>query len=358
VSIVNLGVDNQAIDAIRQSSWYGQRLPVYIHDGFDLNRFQPYINNRRDFVVQDHHSYFVFTDNDSKKPSIQHTKDIKGGIADAFSSAANGERRNLVIGEWSCALSEESLKDQKDKLQARKEFCTAQMQVYTNVTAGWMFWCLSASLFLGSITYVIIALKNEQCEFDPGWCFQHAVGTVLPTSFYSYGDIASSAQGQDLSAKARRMDYPNDAEVVSVLSQASGNGRHSQDAVDVSPGNSQHRFEAIYQRQSSGTSQPLAWNTTDPAVENWNSGKRDGISSPNYDPARRKGFDDGFQTAKVFAIYGASKLGFTEQYISEAIEMAQIRGTLSGESEKEYRSGFWLGLRHGESKVIETIKST
>jgi len=154
------------------------------------------------------------------------------------------------------------------------------------------------------------------------------------------------------------MDYPNDAEVVSVLSQASGDGHHSQDAVDVSPGNSQHRFEAIYQRQSSGTGQPSAWNTTDRAVENSNSGKRDSINSPNYDPARRKGFDDGFQTAKVFAIYGASKLGFTEQYISEAIEMAQIRGTLSGESEKEYRSGFWLGLRHGESKVIETIKST
>lgn len=297
----------------------------------------------------------MFTDNDSKKPSIQHTKDIKGGIADAFSSVANGERRNLVIGEWSCALSEESLKDQKDKLQARKEFCTAQMQVYTNVTAGWMFWCLSVCLFLGSLTYIIIALKNEQCEFDPGWCFQHAVGTVLPTSFYSYGDIASSTQGQGISAKARRMDYPNDAEVVSVLSQASGDGHHPQDVADASPSNSQHRFEAIYQRQSSGTGQPPACN---PAVENLNSGKRDGVNSPNYGPARRKGFDDGFQTSKVFAIYGASKLGFTEQYISEAIEMAQIRGTLSGESEKEYRIGFWLGLRHGESKVIETIKTT
>jgi hypothetical protein len=119
-------------------------MPVYIHDGFDLNRFVPYITGRRDFVIQDHHSYFVFTDDDTHKPATQHTNDVRGGIAEAFWSTASGERRNLIIGEWSCALTDESLKNQKDKVQARKDFCTAQMQVYTNVTAGWMFWCLSS----------------------------------------------------------------------------------------------------------------------------------------------------------------------------------------------------------------------
>ncbi|KAF5349484.1 hypothetical protein D9756_009035 [Leucocoprinus leucothites] len=304
--------DTQATDAIRQLSWYGQRLPIYIHDGFDLNRFVPYINNRQDFVIQDHHSYFVFTEDDSRKPSTQHTKDVKGGIADAFWSTAYGERRNLVIGEWSCALTDDSLKNQKDKILARKEFCTAQMQVYTNVTAGWMFW----------------SFKNEQCDFDPGWCLQHAIGTVLPSSFYSYGDITNSYQAQDTSAKARRMDYPTHGETTLILSQPSDGGRHPQRINGGSP----------------GTGAVTGISPT---------GSRNDDSSP-----RRKGFDDGFLTAKVFAIYGASKLGFTEQYVNEAFEMALSRGVVSSGSDQEYRTGFWLGLNYGESKVVEAIKST
>ncbi|KAF5344234.1 hypothetical protein D9756_001981 [Leucocoprinus leucothites] len=329
--------DTQATDAIRQLSWYGQRLPIYIHDGFDLNRFVPYINNRQDFVIQDHHSYFVFTEDDSRKPSTQHTKDVKGGIADAFWSTAYGERRNLVIGEWSCALTDDSLKNQKDKILARKEFCTAQMQVYTNVTAGWMFW----------------SFKNEQCDFDPGWCLQHAIGTVLPSSFYSYGDITNSYQAQDTSAKARRMDYPTHGETTLILSQPSDGGRHPQRINGGSPGTGQHRFEAIYQRQNNNTYQLPAGNDTGAVTGISPTGSRNDDSSP-----RRKGFDDGFLTAKVFAIYGASKLGFTEQYVNEAFEMALSRGVVSSGSDQEYRTGFWLGLNYGESKVVEAIKST
>ncbi|KAJ3566586.1 hypothetical protein NP233_g6906 [Leucocoprinus birnbaumii] len=324
----------QATDAIRQSSWYGQRLPVYIHDGFDLNRFVPYINNRQDFVVQDHHSYFVFTDDDSRKPSTQHTQDVKGGISNAFWNTAAGERRNLVIGEWSCALTDESLKNQKDKILARKEFCTAQMQVYSNVTAGWMFW----------------SFKDEQCDFDPGWCFQHAVGTVLPSSFFSYGDIANFYQVQDVSAKARRMDYPTDGEAALIL----GDGdRYPQLVNGASAGTGQHRFEAIYQRQAAGPGQPSLNNSDSTAVNSTVNRKGDDPTSP-----RRKGFDDGFQTAKVFAIYGASKLGFTEQYVNEALWMALSHGAVSSGSEQEYRTGFWLGLHYGESKIIDAIRST
>ncbi|KXN92012.1 Glucan 1,3-beta-glucosidase 3 [Leucoagaricus sp. SymC.cos] len=331
----------QATDAIRESSWYGQRMPVYIHDGFDLGRFGPYINNRPDFVIQDHHSYFVFTDDDSRKPAYQHTKDVKGGIASAFWNTASGERRNLVIGEWSCALTEESLKNHKDKVQARKDFCTAQMEVYSNVTAGWMFW----------------SLKNEQCDFDPGWCFQHAIGTVLPNTFYTYGDITNTYQAQAVSAQARRLEYPSDEEVTMILTQSSDDGRRPEAPKTGPTANAQHRFEAIHQRQNGDANQPPVWNGTAAMPGNTSTRNSDSSSNDSNSP-RRKGFVDGFQTAKVFAIYGMSKLGFTEQYINEALWMSTSRGAVPNGSEQEYRTGFLIGLKCGESKIIDAIRST
>lgn len=125
---------------MRQIPKYG-KMPIYIHDAFDINRFLPFVAGRRDFVVQDHHSYFVFTDSDSKTPANQQTANVRNGIADSFANASLAERRNLVIGEWSCALTEGSLSSQRDRIQAQKDFCTAQLETYSSVAAGWYFWC-------------------------------------------------------------------------------------------------------------------------------------------------------------------------------------------------------------------------
>jgi len=116
-------------------------LPLYLHDGFDLDRFSDYVAGRADFVVQDHHSYFVFTYSDRMEKAPQHTANIRGGIAESFSRVSDRQYRNLVIDEWSCALSPESLRNEDDVNQVRKDFCTAQLNVYTNTTAGWGFWC-------------------------------------------------------------------------------------------------------------------------------------------------------------------------------------------------------------------------
>jgi glucan 1,3-beta-glucosidase len=115
--------------------------PLYIHDAFDLQRFSDYVANRDDFVVQDHHSYFVFSPSDNSEPATEHTGDIEGAIAGSLAKASIQQRRNLVVDEWSCALSADSLARESDPDAARKEFCTGQMNVYANNTAGWGFWC-------------------------------------------------------------------------------------------------------------------------------------------------------------------------------------------------------------------------
>lgn len=132
--------DTQAMTAMRAVYPNSTTFPLYLHDGFDLDRFSNYVANRADFVVQDHHSYFVFTPQDDSEPASQHTSDIDGGIADSLQAASNRQRRNLVIDEFSCALTSDSLKNESDPNQARMEFCTGQTEVYANATAGWSFW--------------------------------------------------------------------------------------------------------------------------------------------------------------------------------------------------------------------------
>ena len=126
---------------MRAVSPLAKALPLYLHDGFDLNRFSDFVVGRTDFVVQDHHSYFVFTDNDRMEKGSQHITDVRGGIAQSLSQISDKQRRNLVINEWSCALDPKSLQNGDDVEQVRKDFSTAQLDVYTNTTAGWSFWC-------------------------------------------------------------------------------------------------------------------------------------------------------------------------------------------------------------------------
>lgn len=129
---------------MRNASIHAATIPLYLHNGFDLERFTDYVAGRTDFVVQDHHSYFVFTPSDEAEPASQHTGDIKGAISETLSRASLKQHRNIVIDEWSCALTPQSISHESDKDQARHDFCTGQLNVYTNATAGWSFWCESS----------------------------------------------------------------------------------------------------------------------------------------------------------------------------------------------------------------------
>ena len=84
--------DDHAIQTLRAIS---PTFPLYIHDGFDLKYFSDWVSKRTDFVVQDNHSYFVFSPQDAAEPASQHTNDVQTGVADRFVRASNQERRNL-----------------------------------------------------------------------------------------------------------------------------------------------------------------------------------------------------------------------------------------------------------------------
>lgn len=139
---------------MRQVSSAAAALPLYIHDGFNLEQYSQFVADRSDFVVQDHHSYFVFTPQDNAESASGHTKDIQSSISGSLASASDRQRRNLVVDEFSCALTEQSLSGEADPNQARRAFCEGQLQIYQNETAGWSFW--GALLVRSHLTSILI----------------------------------------------------------------------------------------------------------------------------------------------------------------------------------------------------------
>ena len=125
---------------MRNVSEAAQKLPLYMHDGFDADKFSTFLAPRTDFVVQDHHLYFVFTPSDDTESGTDHVADVEGAIAQSLVQTSTKLHRNLVVDEYSCELSPDSLKNEKNADQVRKTFCTDQMKVYSNATAGWSFW--------------------------------------------------------------------------------------------------------------------------------------------------------------------------------------------------------------------------
>ncbi|KAJ7710029.1 glycoside hydrolase [Mycena rosella] len=293
----------RAIFTMRQVSTAAEAFPIYIHDGFDLMRFSHFIANRTDFVVQDHHSYFVFTPLDESKPASQHTKEIETSLSASLATASANQRGNLVIDEWSCALTPKSLSSEPDEAVARQDFCTAQMEVYSTTTAGWSFW----------------AYKKEGCDTDPSWCFTTAVGTSLPSDFFVYTQSYNSPRSIGL------LDPPPMSDV---LSKPDASITPSTPATTPSRGRAsipfRHRLSTIYYRRS----------------------KRDTAEQQSS----TKGYSDGFLTAGIFYEYDGSRLGFTGQYVEDSIQ-ALGPDVIAPGTEGYYRAGFTRGLSDGEARL-------
>ncbi|TFK54965.1 cytoplasm protein [Heliocybe sulcata] len=173
---------SEAIDRMRHVSPQAANFPLYIHDGFDLGRFSRYIANRSDFVVQDHHSYFVYTSSDTAESASQHAADVQSSVLTDLQGSSTIAHQNLVVDEWSCALAPQSLAQEADKSGSQRRFCTDQLFAYSNTIAGWGFW----------------AYMKEDCDTDPGWCFKSAVGKYLPSAFSSYPTSTRQPDTQDL----------------------------------------------------------------------------------------------------------------------------------------------------------------
>ncbi|KAF9821390.1 hypothetical protein IEO21_00636 [Rhodonia placenta] len=294
----------RAISAMRQVSPAAASFPLYIHDGFDLEQYASYVANRTDFVVVDHHSYFVFTPSDDAEPASQHTADVEGYISTSIATASTQARRNLVIDEWSCALTPQSLANESDPNQSRRDFCTGQMDMYANTSAGWGFW----------------AYNKEDCTDDPGWCFKSAVGNSLPSTFFSYGQ-GPLTDPAELPSLADLMGDMNAPSTSAILASAQSNP-------------SSTTSEYAYDANASPTTAPYDGAT--------------GMSPEQKSIAR--GYSDGFLTAKIFAQYGMSKLGFTGQYMNDSIAKLGTSVVKPG-TEEYYQDWFMKGLQDGENIV-------
>ncbi|KAF7295032.1 Glycoside hydrolase [Mycena indigotica] len=177
----------KAITAMRAVSPSAQTLPLYIHDGFNFQKFSKFVAKRSDFVVLDYHSYFVFTSQDANDSAYNLTQKVTRSVQPMLANA--NLRGNLVVGEWSCALTPRSLSYEKDKEAARRSFCNTQLDVYSSVAAGWSFW----------------SYQLEQCNLD--WCFLADVGRILPSDFSQSSDACGLQQTDDDGGLFRRVDH-------------------------------------------------------------------------------------------------------------------------------------------------------
>lgn len=162
---------NSTMDAMRQSSVYAQSLPLYFHDAFNFAKGSKFVSNRDDFVVQDDHSYFVYTSKDTSLSAAGHTKVIEGSLLTSFQKNSAIARRNVVIGEWSCALAPSSLSGVSDQTAATQTYCEAQQSTYSNATSGYHYW----------------SYKMENCDSNAGWCFKAALGKYIPSYLNTWG---------------------------------------------------------------------------------------------------------------------------------------------------------------------------
>ncbi|KAG6845717.1 hypothetical protein H0H87_004983 [Tephrocybe sp. NHM501043] len=311
-------VYTRMIEAMRQvsiPSANAASFPLYLHDGFDLGRFDAYGANRTDFIVQDHHSYFVFTPSDQNEAASEHTKDVHGPIYKAFAEASSKERRNLVIDEWSCALTAESIANEPDKDQARRDLGKGQMDVYAATSAGWSFW----------------SYAKEDCEDDIGWCFKAAVGKSLPATFFSYEKTPiDPKRTREISTFVANMNAPSTSEILS--------GQATNDTASDSSVEKQARFvilpqEGVPRRQHRSHAIHL----------------RNQPDDQHLTPVERttvKGYIDGFVAAKKFALGGFAKLGFIGQFVSDNMPKDLEAGT-----EQNYRDGFGRGLMEGQRQL-------
>ncbi|KAG5647194.1 hypothetical protein DXG03_001153 [Asterophora parasitica] len=338
---------SRAIESMRQAPTpAAATFPLYVHNGFDLGRCTDYVANRADFIVQDHHSYFVFTPSDEAEPASDHTNDIQGPIADNLAKASAKQRKNLVIDEWSCALTPKSIENEPDKEAARRDFCKGQMDVYADTTAGWSFWCKRVPLMFFAPTLTTLtttAYLKEGCDEDPGWCFKAAVNRSLPATFFSFnqGPITDPWQKQVVSTAIANVTVPSTSEILSGShsrrASPAPSGKFTRHSFGGKAGTSDyyvHRFEAIHDRRLH---------------------TRDNHSDlTDEQKSSVKGHIDGFNAAKSFAMFDISKLGFVGQYVADSLSRLGP-GVVAPGTEQNYRDGFGQGLVAGQEKVMAIL---
>ena len=201
---------------------------------------------------------------------------------------------------------------------------------------------------------VSLAYNKEDCSDDPGWCFKAAVGNSLPSTFFSYGQGPLTDPGElpSLADLMGDMRAPP-ASAILASAQSAPTNVFSSTAPGGTPANATP--PVIDRRWRSRPREHSSWRRHLASLSGRRTHRRDfdtGMSPEQR--ATSKGYSDGFFTAKIFAQYGMSKLGFTGQYISDSLTKLGPE-VIKTEYAGTYQDWFMKGLQDGENIVISHV---
>lgn len=226
---------------------------------------------------------------------------------------------------------------------------------------------------------------KEDCDTDLDWCFKNAVGNTLPETFFSYNSTPATSPSKAVSfARAiSEMELPSMTEVLDRAgtrgsTDDSGNSGISTATADSAPAPSgykakrssesiakrsaykhphSHRFNEIHHRSKLSHTRSRWYKRDDSDSSSSSSAappSPTGLTS--MEVSITKGYSDGFLTAKIFAQYGMSRLGFKGQYVTDSIS-ALGPNTVAPGTEDYYTAWFYRGLADAESIVGSAVNA-
>lgn len=363
---------SRAMDDLRKVSPYAEDFPLYYHDGFSPQQGAEFASKRSDFVVQDTHSYFVFTPQDQDMSASKHTSQIKGQVSDTMNKLANTARGNYVVGEWSCALNPSSLKGVSDGEKATAQFCQAQQETYQDSAAGMMFW----------------SWKMENCKQNAGWCFQAALPQYLDKTYNvwltsSWTNKTISSTIKDVASTTLPSKYvsaktslPSNSRLSCSSSSASSNASSSASSSssgrqahikDNSSSSSKHHHSSSSSKHHHSSSKHH--HSTSSSHKSRRAAKilgggpeaaKEAIERRASEStlASNLGYADGFTSAKSFAeSLVLSRVGFKQQYIADSVDAYTAKKVFSNNNGDSYSSEFEKALSKLEKDINKTVSS-
>lgn len=225
---------------------------------------------------------------------------------------------------------------------------------------------------------------KEDCDTDLNWCFKNAVGNTLPETFFSYNSTPTASPSKVVSfARAiSEMELPSMTEVL----DRAGTRGSDDDADDTetstatavdsasapsgykakrSSGSMQkkspyrhphsHRFDQIHHRSKLSHNRSR-WQKRDEPSSSTSAAPPSPTSLTATEISITKGYSDGFLTAKIFAQYGMSRLGFKGQYVADSIAALGPTAVAPG-TENYYTAWFYRGLSDAESIVGAAVNA-
>lgn len=346
-----------AMDAMRAASPYAKTIPLYFHDAFVLEKGAAFVQKRSDFVVSDHHAYYVYTPQDQALSAQGHISKLDGSIMNQFVQQSAVARRNLIVGEWSCALAWSSIQGSQNPNRDQTEFCQTQQDIWQTTGAGWTFW----------------SYKMENCDQNSGWCFQSAANKFLSGNFSSWGIPMSklslagiaNATGDKLSPLASLR-----TDISRVRLPTNGTSATAGKSFLVVAGEEDEDPFTLVGPNGFGNSlfTPAAADAAEGAVAARGVGGFASRAARVVQQERRaaanasvsdRGFSDGFYTSRILAAStdSLSRLGFATQYQQDTFKAYLDAGRFKTSDRAAYNAQFVQGVKAAENAISFLVSS-